>query len=138
MLAEIIFKIDRIGFDLLFQSSTYYQNCACVMSKADPIGKVEKGVCQVECGLNLLLLLIVLSAVALMTFLNDTPAIVVTLRYCFLTFRMCKLLFIQVVSASNIFWRPFCLLVDLFPAVFISRVLLKFHGTLGFAYIRCY
>lgn len=125
MLAEIIFKIDRIGFDLLFQSSTYYQNCACVMSKADPIAKVEKGVCQVDCGLNLLLLFIVLSAVALMTFLNDTPAIVVTLRYCFLTFRMCKLLFIQVVSASNIFWRPFCLLVDLCPAVFISRVLLK-------------
>ena len=58
------------------------------MSKADPIGKVEKGVCQVDCGLNLGLLLIVLSTIALMTFLNDTPAIVVTLRYWFLTFRI--------------------------------------------------
>ena len=70
------------------QSSTYYQNCACVMSKADPIGKVEKGLCQVDCGLSLVLLLIVLSAIALLTFLNDTPAIVVTLRYWFQTFHI--------------------------------------------------
>ena len=58
------------------------------MSEAYPIGKVERGVCQEDCGLNLVLFLIVLSAVALVTFLNDTPAIVVTLRYCFLAIRL--------------------------------------------------
>lgn len=78
-------RVDQTDLYLRFQTSSFYENCACVMSKADPIGKVEKGVCQVDCGLKLLLLLLVLSAIALMTFLNDTPALVVTLRYYFLT-----------------------------------------------------
>ncbi|KAL9981591.1 hypothetical protein ACROYT_G010316 [Oculina patagonica] len=64
----------------LNKTSSFYESCACVKSKADPIGKVEKGVCQVDCGLQLVLFLLMLAAITLTMYLNDTPALIVTLR----------------------------------------------------------
>lgn len=61
-------------------TSTFYKSCACVEAKSDPFGKVEKGACEANCGLQLVLFLLVVSAITLMTFVNDTPALIVTLR----------------------------------------------------------
>lgn len=70
------------GVLLRFQTSTstFYKSCACVEAKSDPFGKVEKGACEANCGLQLVLFLLVVSAITLMTFVNDTPALIVTLR----------------------------------------------------------
>ena len=64
-----------------FQTSTSFKSCTCVESKSDPTGEVEKGACLANCGLKLVLFLLVLSTITLMTFVNDTPALIVTLRY---------------------------------------------------------
>ena len=74
-------KFDYWGFSFLFQTSSFYKNCACVESKHDPIGKVEEGACETNCRIELILFMLVLSAITLTTFVNDTPALIVTLRY---------------------------------------------------------
>jgi len=56
--------------------SISYSNCACV---AGP-GEAKKGNCLVNCRFKFVLFLSVTSLIVFLTFLNDTPATIVTLR----------------------------------------------------------
>lgn len=61
-----------------FQTSTLYENCACLASEPK---EVHKGACQVDCGIKLTLFITVMAAITFITFINDTPAMVVSSRY---------------------------------------------------------
>lgn len=67
-----------------FQTSALYENCACLASEPK---EVHKGACQVDCGIRLTLFVIVMAVITFMTFINDTPAMIVSLRYVLLFLR---------------------------------------------------
>lgn len=60
------------------QTSALYENCACLASEPK---EVHKSACHVDCGIKLTLFVSVMAVITFMTFINDTPAMVVSLRY---------------------------------------------------------
>ncbi|XP_078360965.1 solute carrier organic anion transporter family member 4A1-like [Oculina patagonica] len=62
------------------KGSSSYFNCACVTRTGKTSGKAKKGSCYVDCGLNFVLFMAILALMPLMTFMNHTPAYIVTLR----------------------------------------------------------
>ncbi|CAH3111261.1 unnamed protein product [Porites lobata] len=66
--------------NLYNETSSSYTNCSCVKSENDLIGKVGKGLCKANCEIQLSLFLLVLCSITFLTFINDVPALIVTLR----------------------------------------------------------
>lgn len=60
--------------------SSSYSNCTCVADTSQTSGEVTKGNCVFDCRLKFILFMIVYTAIVFLTFLNDTPALIVTLR----------------------------------------------------------
>ena len=64
-----------------FQGSVFYSDCACVAKTGKTSIEAKKGICAVDCGLNRMIFLSILGLLPFMTFLNDTPGYIVTLRF---------------------------------------------------------
>ena len=65
----------------LFQDSISYSDCACAAKAGDTSEQMKKGYCHVDCGLKFMLFMAVVSLLPFLTFMNNTPAFIVTLRF---------------------------------------------------------
>ncbi|KAJ7388253.1 hypothetical protein OS493_038940 [Desmophyllum pertusum] len=73
-------NIAGVNAPYLKQGSSSYSNCACVAETDNPSGGAKNGNCYVDCGLKFILFMAILALSPCMTFMNDTPAYIVTLR----------------------------------------------------------
>ena len=64
-----------------YKGSLFYSNCACVAETGKPSREAKKGNCYVDCRLRFVLFLTLVGLIPLLTFLNDTPGTIVTLRF---------------------------------------------------------
>ena len=65
-----------------FQTGSWsYSNCNCLADIGQFPGEVNKGICLVECRVKFTLFLTLICATVFLTFLNYTPALIVTLRF---------------------------------------------------------
>lgn len=60
---------------------SFYSNCACAAKSGGSARQVKKGNCYIDCGLKFLLFMVAVTLTPLLTFMNNTPGLVVTLRY---------------------------------------------------------
>ncbi|CAH3198233.1 unnamed protein product [Porites evermanni] len=58
-----------------------YSDCTCLADIGQFPGEVNKGICLVECRVKFTLFLTLICATVFLTFLNYTPALIVTLRF---------------------------------------------------------
>ena len=80
MFSLLTFFLFFITFLIFLQGLFSYANCACVARTGETSGKVKKGNCFADCGLNFVLFLIILGLIPFLTFSGFTPAYIVTLR----------------------------------------------------------
>ncbi|PFX24711.1 solute carrier organic anion transporter family member 4A1-like isoform X2 [Stylophora pistillata] len=59
---------------------SFYSNCACAAKSGGSARQVKKGNCYIDCGLKFLLFMVAVTLTPLLTFMNNTPGLVVTLR----------------------------------------------------------
>ena len=64
----------------LFFSLQSYANCSCVVTQSEAWGEVHSGACGVNCRLQLVLFVALSTLIVFLSFVNDTPAYIVTLR----------------------------------------------------------